>query len=187
MTRLFLALPVENEVVPLIRPVADFLSRFGQALKPVAMNNLHITLKFFGECDGVLARAVEEAFPEIALPGAEVPFTVAGLGAFPDVKRATVLWTGLKAEGNGIERLYRDVEKLYARLGLREEKRDFVPHLTVARVRRGMKLTDDLVRYIEKNGATVYGESSFRRIVLFSSKLTPRGPVYTPVKEARFV
>ena len=56
------------------------------------------------------------------------------------------------------------------------------PHLTLARVKSGRKISGDLLKFVEKNRNMRFGESAFRRLSLFSSKLTPDGPVYTELK-----
>jgi 2'-5' RNA ligase len=90
-----------------------------------------------------------------------------------------VLWLRIDADLALIGRIKDRVEKLSSALGFKGEVRDFIPHLTVARARKGVALPEELVRYVEQRGRTLLGESFFSRLVLYSSKLTPDGPVYT--------
>src|SRR5262249_44852213 len=60
---------------------------------------------------------------------------LAGGGAFPSARRASVLWIGVR-EPEPLVRLARAVEAATAELGHRAEDRAFHPHLTVARARR---------------------------------------------------
>jgi 2'-5' RNA ligase len=185
--RLFIGLPVDDEVRRSLSSVHGFLLSNTFPLKIVAPENYHITIKFFGECEGNVAKAIESTFCEIPVAGGgELPFSVEGLGAFPDVRKPSVLWAGLNADHESLMRLYRSVDRYAANFRFKEEKREFTPHLTLARVKSGRKIAGDLLKYLESNRRTHFGDSSFKRLALFSSKLTPEGAVYTELKSIAF-
>lgn len=179
MIRLFIALPVEDDALPLLGGVHAAIGNRGSILKVVPPENYHITLKFLGNCDDDLARRIESAFGGLHIGSGVIAFTLRGLGTFPNIKRANVLWCGLETDREAVRALYGKIQGFASAFGFEEERRDFVPHLTLARVRRGRKLSGEIAGYIEANSETVFGESSFRRVVLFSSRLTPQGPVYS--------
>ncbi len=186
MTRLFIALPVNGIVRESLKPTFDFLMTHEHLIKTVSPENYHITVKFLGECDGNVAKAIESTFMEIATPTGEIPFTLRGLGTFPDSRRPTVVWAGLITDMEKFTVIHKNVEKFAANFRFREEKRDFTPHLTVARVKSGRKITGDLMKYIEKNKDTNFGDSFFKRLSLFSSRLTPDGPIYSELSTITF-
>ena len=62
MIRLFIALPIEDDALPLLRGVHAAIGNRGSLLKIVPPENYHITLKFLGNCDDDLARRIESAF-----------------------------------------------------------------------------------------------------------------------------
>jgi len=92
---------------------------------------LHITLKFLGEIDGEQKDALCGILP--ALLKNFAPFTVRlkGTGAFPP-KRPGVLWLGVE---DGAEELTALAEVISGCPGMKDGKRKFVPHLTVARLK----------------------------------------------------
>lgn len=186
MTRLFIGLPIDNTLRTALRPVYEFLSGHDHLLKAVPPENYHITVKFLGECEGNVANAIESTFLEIPAPEAEIPFTLSGLGAFPDLKKPSVIWAGLNADNDMMGRLYKNVERFTANFRFREDKREFIPHLTLARLKSGRKITGDLLKYLEKNRDTVYGQSAFTRLTLYSSRLTSEGASYTALKTISF-
>ncbi|MCU0844571.1 MAG: RNA 2',3'-cyclic phosphodiesterase [Spirochaetes bacterium] len=186
MTRLFIGLPIDAQMRLALRPAHDALSGHDHILKTVPPENYHITVKFLGECDGNVANAIESTFLEIAVPDVDIPFTLSGMGAFPDMKKPTVIWAGLLAEPGPMSLLFKNVERFASNFRFREEKRQFSPHLTLARLRSGRKITGDLLKFIENNSKTLYGESSFTRLALYSSKLTPEGANYTEIKSISF-
>ncbi len=178
MKRLFAALPVEGEIIKSLQEVYRYFAGQRAYLKPVLPEHYHITVKFFGECAPAIAKSVEDGFRTITVDTGRVPFKITGLGAFPNPWRANVLWLRIDADLALIGRIKDRVEKLSSALGFKGEVRDFIPHLTVARARKGVALPEELVRYVEQRGRTLLGESFFSRLVLYSSKLTPDGPLY---------
>ncbi len=179
MKRLFAALPIEGEILESLQEVYRYFAGQRAYLKAVLPEHYHITVKFFGECAPAIAKSVEDGFRMVTVDTGRVPFQITGLGAFPNPRRANVLWLRIKADPAMIGRIKERVEKFSSALGFKEEERDFIPHLTVARARKGVALPEELVRYVEQRGGTLLGESFFSRLVLYSSKLTPDGPVYT--------
>jgi len=186
MTRLFIALPIGGEIIGSLVPLHGFLGGHDHLLRPVAPSHYHITLKFLGECGSNQATAVQSTFDEINAPREEIPFTLAGMGVFPDIKKPGVLWVGLRTDTESINSLHRNVETYTRNFNFKEEKRAFTPHLTVARVKNGRRISGELLKYLESHRDTVFGESAFDRLALFSSRLTPEGPVYTELKSIRF-
>lgn len=134
---------------------------------------LHLTLKFCGEIP-------EDRLPELArrcLPRTlrVEPFDVkiAGLGAFPTAREARVLWAGV-AEGSApLARLARGLDAAAARVGVERERRPYRAHLTLGRLREPRPVA------IERLAPPK--EIAFRaaEVVLFSSRLSPRGAQHT--------
>jgi RNA 2',3'-cyclic 3'-phosphodiesterase len=182
MTRLFFAMPAEG-LREALRPVHEELARFRRAVKAVEPDNYHITLQFLGDtgqdtfsrlCDDF--RALDPDLPAL-------PFTLRGLGAFPDIRRAGVLWCGLDLDMAVMERARALIEALSEKHGFKKESRPFQPHLTLGRVRKEMNLPPECADYIAAHKNTVFGASRFDRIVLFKSELRPEGPLYTMIEE----
>lgn len=186
MTRLFIAMPVDGEIASPLKSTYEFLHTQEHILKAVSPNNYHITMKFLGECEGNVVKAIESTFLEILVTTGDIPFTLQGIGAFPDIRKPSVLWAGVETDLEKILAIKRSVERFTSNFKFKDEKRDFIPHLTIARVRKGRKITGDLLKFIEKNNSTYFGEFHFGRLALFSSRLTPEGPVYTEIKSIRF-
>ena len=186
MPRLFIALPIEPDVKKNLAGINEFLSDHRQSLKITGPENYHLTVKFLGACADDLAGKIENSFSGIDYPRNEIPFTARGIGVFPNLKMPAVIWAGLRMSGETLNRLYLQIEDFASALGFEKEKREFSPHLTLARVRKEKKVSDELKNYIINNKETPLGESSFKRLVLYSSNLTPEGPVYTEVKSVAF-
>jgi RNA 2',3'-cyclic 3'-phosphodiesterase len=180
--RLFFALPAGG-IADCLRPVREELGRFQREIKSVAPENYHITLKFLGETGEETFRRITEDFRALAPVVPPVPFTLKGLGGFPGVRNARVLWCGLDLDREAVNSLQGAIEALSERHGFARETRSFEPHLTLARMKREMKMPHALAEYFLENSETVFGESGFTRIVLFRSELRRDGPLYTEAAE----
>lgn len=176
--RLFIALDIDRGALEGVHPAIEFLSLHSSLLKPVLPGSFHITLKFLGECSAGLADDLVRGFSSLVLPGTALPYEFRGLGAFPDLNHAQVLWCGVGADESRVRDIHREIERFAGVFGFQPEKRGFTPHLTLARVRKGMKLTAPVTEFLKSHTGTSYGRSAFRQITLYSSILTPQGPVY---------
>jgi 2'-5' RNA ligase len=133
---------------------------------------MHLTLVFLGE---VTDEFVCRAEPELsAACAASSPFRGAlrGLGAFPDPRRARVVWAGMSDGRQEMVGLQASVVAALRRVGFEPERRKFSPHLTLGRLR-----TPGTVSAVcEREFATETFDVD--RAVLYRSVLTPSGPEY---------
>jgi RNA 2',3'-cyclic 3'-phosphodiesterase len=183
MPRLFIALPLnENTSNENTKDLYNYLNRYDKELKVVSPENYHITLKFIGNCSDKIANKIEENFNHIAGSTKVIPFTIFGLGVFPELKNANVIWAGIKTDETVINKLHQSVENFASDFGIKKEKNKFTPHLTLARLRKGKKLNENVRQYLVENKELFLYESFFKKIVLVSSELTSEGPIYTEVK-----
>ncbi len=139
---------------------------------------LHVTLMFLGECDagetGILREVLLEAVSD------RRDFTVApeGTGFFPGARRPRVFFLQMRSDG-ALEDLADAVRAgVAARLPEREpETKPFRPHLTLARFRTPPAASElELLPGLMPQGFSPF---PVRDVRLVSSRLTPRGPIYT--------
>lgn len=129
--RLFTALDIPDHV-------RDGIAAWGAhelndpALRPVARENLHMTLCFLGRTEA--ARVEEAASAVLDMPAEPVRVQLAGAPAGKPARRPSV-WA-LDADAPAAAGLQARLEGALVRAGLYEpEKRPFWAHLTVARTR----------------------------------------------------
>ncbi|HSO28146.1 MAG TPA: RNA 2',3'-cyclic phosphodiesterase, partial [Anaerolineales bacterium] len=101
-------------------------------------------------------------------------------GAFPSVRRARVIWTGVQAPPDLIQ-LQRAIEAETARLGYAAEERGFTPHLTLGRVSRNANANDArrISQALDELQVGFLGAMRVEAVHLFRSDLKPGGAVYT--------
>jgi RNA 2',3'-cyclic 3'-phosphodiesterase len=169
--RLFVAFDVPDEVREAAEAsVAPWRARFPRA-KWVPKQNQHVTLKFLGSTWPRLVPWVHGTVAAVAQAHAPVPTRVLGLGAFPNARRARVLWVGLDDAAGGLARIAAGLDEAFSR-EFAPEKRGFTPHLTVARFDPpvGLEGVEEAKPVAEPFGID--------RIVLFRSHLRRPAPVY---------
>jgi len=186
--RTFIALELPQEVRDVLgRVQAELQSAararrlpVGQALKWVAPEGIHLTLKFLGAVDAELVGALEEAIAAAAAGQTAPRLHLTHVGAFPNVGRPRVLWVGLAGDVSPLDELQRRVDANLERLGFAPEQRDFSPHLTLARVREQAAPAErKAVADLLAAGAHVPQlEFKVERLSLMKSDLHPTGAVY---------
>ena len=176
--RLFAGLDLPAEVVGNLERLLDELRPAAKiAWSPPA--NLHITTKFIGEWP-------ESRLPELmsALEGIRSRPTIAvairRLGFFPNPHSPRVFWCGVEAPG--LEALAADTDRSASALGIEPEKRAFSPHLTLARIKDPVPL-QPLREKIAALPSLDFGEFAVNSFFLYLSKLSPKGSVYTKLRE----
>lgn len=131
LTRIFAAAPLSVEAR---LALDDRLSGHPIPGRPVPPENWHLTLRFLGSVDEVSY----ERFVA-GLDGAEMgpsfDVRLSALGAFPNPRRATVLWAGLDRGIEELTALAAIAEDAALGAGLEPEDRPFRAHLTLSRIR----------------------------------------------------
>jgi 2'-5' RNA ligase len=183
LTRAFLALALPEaaqrtagELLAELRPRVTATD-----VKWVGVSNLHVTLRFFGDLDAPRLARARELVAECH--GAFDPFPSgwAELGAFPSLSRVQVVWLGLKDDGGGLRAFAREIEQRLVRAGFGRADKPFRAHVTLGRVRRERRISWGRV----SDGLTTpVADFSIQRLVLMQSRLTPAGPIYTPLEIA---
>lgn len=171
--RLFVAIEVPEDVRAAVAgAVAPLRERFPMA-RWVPAQNQHVTLKFLGSTYPRLVEWVRATVGELASRHAPFTTRVEGLGAFPNARRARVLWAGLDDAGSAFGRLAADLDESLSK-EFTPEKRAFTPHLTVARFEPTVTVDPNEIAFESE-------PFEVGRIVLFRSHLRRPAPVYEPM------
>ena len=108
----------------------------------VAADAMHITLAFLGQIEENEATQLIDALRAGVAGIKSFELGVGSLGTFGDRRRrggAQVVWAGLDGNVDALRGLHEQVIKAVRSVGLRVESREFQPHITLGRVRRGRR------------------------------------------------
>jgi RNA 2',3'-cyclic 3'-phosphodiesterase len=179
--RTFLAFDIEDQkILRNISHVQKMLANSGADLKLVNPENIHVTIRFLGDIQTSMVDALYEEMKQIWFS----PFTIQlqGLGAFPKPNHPRVVWAGIKNGSKELKDVFQQLEPRLRGLGFQPDNKGFSPHLTLARVRSGRNKLN-LAEVINKNVDYEFGTINAKCLKLKKSDLTPRGPIYTDLRE----
>lgn len=172
--RLFIAIDLPFEVKKKIVGVRELVKNSG--IKWVEIENLHLTLKFLGEVEEDKVSGIEKSLRKIAKDFEPFIISLRDVGGFPNERESRVIWIGIQQGKERVYELNKEIEKAMEKLGFKRDNR-FHPHITIGRVKRGR---------VNVYGLKFHHPSIFiKSFYLISSKLTPSGPIYTPLHEFR--
>ena len=172
--RLFLAVPLSEDARAGVRALVSELPELpGRAVNP---ENWHLTLRFLGSAAEDEAKRLTTALENASL-GQVFDARLQGLGAFPRASRAAVVWLGVEAGADPLDRLAAQVEAAVQSAGFPPESRPFHAHLTLARLRPKR----DIATLIDRHTTTV--PLRVDRVVLYRSHLGRGGPRYEALEE----
>jgi 2'-5' RNA ligase len=184
LLRSFLAIELTESILKRIGEVQRELKSLKADVRWVNPENIHLTLKFFGNIEESRIEAIVKAIEGPARNASPLSIIVRGMGAFPGLKNPRVIWAGLNDEKKVLTSFQNRLEQELEKEGFQPEDRSFHPHLTLGRVRSN-RGKDELVRAIERHREEEFGSFKAERVVLFKSDLKPTGPIYTALKEVK--
>jgi RNA 2',3'-cyclic 3'-phosphodiesterase len=154
------------------------LARSDLPIRWIAADALHLTIKFLGEIEGgIEVTRIGDALRAVAARHASVSLDMRGLGAFPSLRRASVLWIGIAPDA-ALMSLQRDVEIALSRAGYPREQKPYRPHITVGRTRGGAR-PPDVGRLVGTHDWS--GTVRVETIDLMRSHTQPDGARYEPL------
>jgi 2'-5' RNA ligase len=174
MIRLFAAVAIPTEIAEgLVRRQTGL---DGARWRPP--ESLHITLRFFGavredvadDLDGELSRTT----------GAPMDLQLERAGSFGEGPDVHAIWAGV-ADNPALRQLAGRCEQAARRAGLKAEKRNFHPHVTLAYLRRPDPVS--VARWIQANNLLQSPPFHVDRFGLYSSRLSPQGSSYALERE----
>lgn len=182
--RLFLALNLPKKERQRIDRAARPLREQELPVRWVDLEDFHVTLKFLGDVRPSGVEGIQEVIEKVA--GSTVPFSakVEGFGAFPTIRKPSVLWAGVEATPE-LRCLKQDLEWALAELGFEKETRAFHPHLTLGRANAGGGA--GAFRGLDELTASLNVEAHFtvRTVDLMRSQNSKAGARYTILHRAR--
>ena len=175
--RLFTAIELPESVREVLTEAARPLKGACPEASWVRTENLHVTLKFFGEVPESQVTEVCNSLERVSVTGT-ARVAVGGFEFFPPRGPARVIVLGLTGEVELIHRIFREIDRTTSEISFPSEARPFAPHITLARARRTIhnsarKTLPPLLRWAGSPPA--FEITSFS---LIESRLGPGGPQY---------
>ncbi|HQE09198.1 MAG TPA: RNA 2',3'-cyclic phosphodiesterase [Bacillota bacterium] len=183
--RLFIAIDPSAEQKTSLQSLLRRLSGSLDGVTWVRPEGLHLTLKFLGEQEEGILPDIIASMDKAAASMAPFNLQFGGAGVFPSPRRARVIWSGIRAGAEEVSYLASLLEKALAEKGFPVEKRSFIPHLTLGRLRRPQP-GERIERLLDEESSFATEPAKVRSMRLYESHLSSRGARYTIVKEILF-
>jgi len=136
---------------------------------------MHLTLAFFGVVPEDVDLKLREKLSAIVFGAFFLP--IVGVGTFPPKGPPKIIWIGVGRGHPHLFQLHKRVQEAALGAGLEPDLRPFHPHVTLARCQR---ISLELIRkFLKANVDLDAGMIRVDSFHLYSSKLTPAGPIHT--------
>jgi len=181
--RAFIAIELSPDIrLQLGQLIQKFRALRIQAVRWVAVENIHLTLKFLGDINRTDLDKLSIILLSRSAEFSPIPFQVGGMGAFPNNRKPRVVWVGLQTSA-ALQQLQSAIEDAATQIGIPTEERGFSPHLTLGRVRNDVSPADlqTLGSALTAMQASDFGFMTAASFTLFRSDLRQQGALYTPL------
>ena len=180
-----MAIDVPEEIKEKIISLQKEIGKCNADLKFVERENLHLTIKFFGELSDEKVLEIEKAIENVVSRVNGFEIEVSSIGVFPSLSYLRVIWISIARGRENIFFLHDLLEKEFEKIGIKKD-REFEAHLTIARV-RSARNKEALIKKIKELSNSHFGRFIVKEIKLKESKLTSKGPIYRDVKKFQLI
>lgn len=174
MQRVFIGLPVEEHAQVLIDRLLEPYRRVSPAIRWVAQGDRHLTLAFLGSTKESEVDRLLHSFDRTYQQRAPFQLQFSALQRFPGSRSGIIALTGPATRP--LEQLLQATRGLLIGNSIGYEKKEFRPHITLARIRG----RNNLQPVIDQQTAIMLTVSS---VVLYQSTQTETGSSYRRLKE----
>ena len=152
-----------------------------EKMKWVEPHNFHLTLKFIGNTSSERIPVLVKALNEVSKRYEPFTFYLEKTGLFGSNYRPRILWFGSENPSETLISLGENVLETLDKAGFPRDRQNFVPHLTIARVKQVVR-KKAFQETIQKHQNGLIQQVEVSQIHLYESILRPEGPLYKVVE-----
>ncbi len=147
---------------------------------------MHLTLKFLGNVKISRLDTIKSCM-RLAVTGIPThTLSAAGVGVFPSIKKARVIWSGTRGQTDVLERLSNRLDDIiFDELGIKKNTARFSPHLTVARIKKPI-FPKTIIQLLHEFQDYCSNDFLVSEIKLIQSRLTSSGAIHKIIFSAPF-
>lgn len=182
--RTFIAVELSKGTISELKRVISELNISGANIKWIKPDTLHLTLKFLGDIPEEMVPVISRKLKQLAEETDPFDLSIKGIGVFPEWRNARVIWVGIEKGAEELSALASRVEEAMASAGFPRDKRKFLPHITVGRMRsaKNMDKLQETARALEVEEIS----TPIAALTFFRSELTRTGAIHTPIEIVDF-
>lgn len=176
MKRLFIAIKIEPDqsFMEIYHKLTSNLSY--ENIRFAEMKNLHLTLRFIGETEENKITDIDRVMNKTAETAKAFTLNINRTGVFGSSYNPKVLWFGID-HAEQLTHLHTAIELNLSRIGFYPDRQNFVPHLTLSRIKqlKDLKLFQKIINEFREKEIMKQEVQSFS---LIESILMKEGPIY---------
>jgi len=175
--RAFISLELPRKIKKEIGQIQKGLKKAGVQTRWVNPEKSHLTLVFLGSVTPNKVEIISAILEEVASQIKPVKLKLAKLGCFPSPQKARVIFVDLQGEVGKLNALAIKIRKKLKKEKIWFDKKPFVAHITLSRLKKRQNLT-----YLINKVKIKRVEFTANKVCLNKSTLTESGPVYEKLK-----
>jgi len=184
MKKVFLAIRI-----PITTEIESYLANYRCVFGFVDMRwnesrYLHLTLKYFGPTSEKRIKRINNLLNEFVKEENSFDFNIVKLGIFGSKYAPKVMWWGIDEE-EMMKELFYKTEKELSKIGIYADRQNFVPHITLARIKR-VESKPFFQRQMQKHKKVEGIDIKVKSLVLLESKRVEDGVEYVELGEFLF-
>ncbi len=187
MIRVFVAVDISNKAREELDRFIEVVRKKKWSVRWEVVEKLHVTLFFVGWVDSSKINSIKKAVEKGMVGFRPFSIKLGKLQAFPSFYEPRVVWVGIRGDQQELVRLQKNVSKELTGVGFEEEKRGWIPHLTIGRVKKDLRFRarKELGRQLKKIEVDEFEkETLVNRVVVYESKLQQSSSEYVSLYEA---
>ncbi len=169
--RLFVAIDLPDSTRQLLADLDPDI----RGVRWTELDQMHLTLGFFGDVPEDIEVKLREKLSAIGFGTFFLP--VNGVGAFSAKGAPKIIWIGVGKAHPHLFQIHKRVQEAALAVAIEPELRPWHPHITIARC-RGVS-AQALRKFLQSNAEFDTGMIRVDTFHLYSSNLTPAGPIHT--------
>lgn len=183
--RAFVAISLPGQVKEVLGKIQNQLKGRGIEAAWTRPETLHLTLKFLGNIPCRDLQLFQGAMVQTADQFSPFELSVGGLGVFPGIRQARVVWAGTGGRTDILENLFKRLEESLGPLGIERETRRFSSHITLGRIKKPVAgpVWIDLIQACKDIRSPSF---EVQGLDLFKSELRASSAVHTRLFQAGF-
>lgn len=181
--RIFIAIKI-NPTKELLRRIY-YLKRnlVEENINWIKEDHFHLTLRFIGETSADKIETIGNILENEFTVFNSFDLDVLGISLFGSKHSPRVIWADVEPK-NKIHEMAHAINQNLIPLGFEADRQNFVPHLTIARIRK-LKNKKHFHNVIDRLDNEIIQTERINTVILFESNLKRTGAVYNILKEVK--
>ena len=177
LIRVFISVSVPKEIVLIKKMLKSTIDTKGVKISWVRDGKMHLTLRYIGNTTEDSIDSINNAIHNVIADTSIINLSISGTGSFAKRNIENTLWLGIKGEIDKLNQLVLNINNKLEPLGYPFEKREFLPHITLARINPIQKRKPDVSNFLN----TTFMELPMKivKINLMQSQSFSKGSFYT--------